>query len=220
MKTLSKIWNNPVCSRIITAIIIATFSILFLVTAQIPLSKTNKSLKTQEKYMSKDILAFIIGVGATSIGFSFAVLWDVYKWKRDIGARDVAVMSSLLDDLESNFSIIAMNESILLAEQTILKQNETVVRPIQILRESFWDVTKLNIPKQLVENPNVFKKLKNIFLYTSYANEMIRSRESWRINSSAMSHFEIRLEIYNDELLQTLVPLKEKINEIKKCLPA
>ncbi len=169
--------------------------------------------------MSETHIAFISGVVATSIGFGLAVLWDVYKWNRDTGARDVAVMSALNDDLEANLSLIEMNESILLAEMEVLKEKKSVVRPLQTLREGFWDVAKFNLPKKLVENANALKTLKDISKETSYTNEVIRSRESWRANNSAMSNFESRLEIYNSDLLGLFKSLKalteDEIKEIK-----
>ena len=132
---------------------------------------------------------FTAGVAATIVGFVLTMIWDGYKYRRDILSRENSTIKGLRHELHENHELAIENKDIIKNDLESLKNKKTLIRPLLILKSGFWDYLKFNIPKKLLDNTDLLDKLKNISLLAEHINEIIRSRQNYKDTSSAMLDF-------------------------------
>lgn len=147
------------------------------------------------------LTGFLSGVIATIIGFIFTIIWDIYKYRRDIGSRDNTILTAIGEELRSNYEISTLNKNILLEEIKVLDENKSVVTPLCFLQSGFWELVKVNLPSALAKGDSLLK-IRKMAQSTNEINEVIRSRENYRVHNGAMSNYSSRLKIYDQILLQ------------------
>ncbi|MGB2936938.1 MAG: hypothetical protein WBD05_01870, partial [Phycisphaerae bacterium] len=145
-------------------------------------------------------------------------VWDQHKWNRDIKERERAVLKAIGEDIEENVSLLRQNETILAGELNILAQKKSMVFPLRVLKEGFWDLAKVNLPRKLVENPQGIQRLRDVSQFTSRYNEVLRARENWQVNNQALDNYGRRLEYYDKELLRLQGLLQEKHVALRNLL--
>ena len=160
----------------------------------------------------------ITGVVCVLIGFGLTVVWDQYKWNRDIKERERAVLKAIGEDIEENVILLRQNETLLSAELNFLAQEKSTVFPFRVLKEGFWDLAKVNLPRSLAENPQGIQRLRDVSQFTSRYNEVLRARENWHVNNQPMENYGRRLEYYDKELLRLQGLLQEKNAALLKLL--
>ena len=153
-------------------------------------------------YLTEWEKGFISGLIATLIGFVLTMFWDIYKDRRDKSEKDKIIKKLIQDVLNENLLYISSINAVLTQELGVLNQNKNIITNITTLKNDFWDLIKFNIPKDLLENNDLLKRLQNISSLTKSINENINSREMYRLNNGAMDNFTIRLQYY-DELIFT-----------------
>lgn len=177
-------------------------------------SVTNNEKKSTS-YFTEWEKGFISGLIATLIGFVLTMLWDIYKNNRDKTEKDKIITKLIQDTLNENLGYIANIKTVLTQEIAALNQNQSIVTNITTLKNDFWDLIKFNIPKDLLKNNGLLKKLQDISSLAKSINENINSREIYRLNNGAMTNFEIRLRYYDDLILSEIEKLKGFIETFK-----
>jgi hypothetical protein len=154
--------------------------------------------------MSQWMSGFFSGVAATIVGFLFTVLWDVYKYRRDVSERDRQILKVVQHDLEENRQLVTENKSMLQQELKIIDQKKELVPPLLLLKTGFWDLLKANLPKRLVKNTELLERLQALSLLANHINEEIRSRQNYKNASSAMSNYNSTIKIHDEILVSDL----------------
>lgn len=171
--------------------------------------------------MSEWLRGLIAGVVATLIGFavtvSFTVWWDNRKFDRDSSQRDEAVLAAVREELLSNIMLIKEHDSFLQHELSVITDKKTVIQPLTPLKIGSWDVLKINIPKKL-KSGDALVKVREASQRTDRVNEIIRSRENYRIQNEAMSNFHSRIKMYDEILLNQEQVLLKALEELKPLL--
>ena len=70
--------------------------------------------------MSPWLSGFISGVAATLVGFLFTILWDIYKYRRDVSERDKSIIKVVQHDFQENRQLATENKTLLKQEVEIL----------------------------------------------------------------------------------------------------
>jgi len=168
--------------------------------------------------MSSSWLAgFLSGVIATIIGFLLTMFWDIFKYNRDAGNRDRAVLTAVKEEMISNLDILSSNQKMLQQELTVLPEKRSMVGPLCLLQEGIWDLVKINLPSRLTKD-NTLLLIRKLSLLTNEINEIIRSRENYRINNGAMSNYSDRIKLYDEILLPKCSEIIVLFEELQKQL--
>src|SRR3989344_8059542 len=128
---------------------------------------------------------FLAGVCATTIGFIFTALWDIYKWRRDKKNLLQAMLSLALDELKNNIRIVNRNNALLLQELKILFHNKCNINPLTHLQTGAWDLMKYHFLDFLIKN-SLISFLNSASHLVEEINEVVRSRELYRLSNEAM----------------------------------
>lgn len=164
-------------------------------------------------------IPFLSGVIAVLVGFLFNVAWDYYKYRRDIGKRDEAVIGALCVDVNSNLEFLETNIAILKEELGVIEEKKTVVEPLNLFLSGFWDLTKINLPRKLIDI-KVLSFLRDASIQASQFNEGIRSRETYRLHNLAMTNYLRRLKAYDEDLLLKMQSYKKTLEFLDEMLSA
>jgi len=143
---------------------------------------------------------FITGVSATLLGFALTALWDVFKGIRDKSYKDKAILKLLKHEIHDNIDALRSNKKILDDELDSLKKKSSYVTPLMPLQESMWQIIALNMPAKLSKNSEYFDLLRISLLNVRNVIEVMRSRESYRLNNANMSNYSERMRIYDETL--------------------
>lgn len=154
---------------------------------------------------------FLIGSLTTILGFILAILWDLYKHRRDNKRKDFAVILAINEELLANIFNCESNKNAIIQELEALIGQKVLVSPISLLEDSAWDLIKINLPEPIVKDNSLLKKLRSLVQLIKHTNETIRSREIYRINNSAMTNFESRLRIYDNLILKRTEDLLDRL---------
>lgn len=146
------------------------------------------------------------------VGFVPAIGWDAWKDVRETARRDQALNGVVASDLKINKTHVEFSLKLLNEELGALEKGMSVVQPLPMLQDSFWDVVKLNPPTDLVTSGKL-EKLNKLMSVTSVVNDQVRSREAYRLQSIAMSNFHERMKLYDQLLIEQLDILKRQISE-------
>ena len=165
------------------------------------------------------IIPFAIGVGATIVGFALTMVWDFYKFKRDIRSREKALLNVLHYELNENINILDNNKAILEQELQVLTNHKSAVRPLIPLQYGFWDLLKVNLsfPKE-IRNLDSSILIMRIAQMAKGINETIQSRQEYRIHSEAMSNFSSRMKIYDEIVIEKSEELRKLLNGLHEML--
>ena len=164
--------------------------------------------------MTNWLKGLVAGALTTLLGFGFTMLWDTHKFRRELKQRDEAVFSVIKEEVMVNINILKGNQTVLQYESTILDEKKIVVRPINLLQNSSWDVVKINLPQKLKNDVETLKNIREISQLIDGVNESIRSREIYRIHNGAMSNYFSRIKIYNQILFKQHEDLLRGLEEL------
>jgi hypothetical protein len=149
------------------------------------------------------------------IGFVLAIAWDGWKDHRETTEQNKALNRVVASDLSVNKTHVEFVLKFLNAELEALKEGKSVVQPLPLLQDSFWEIVKLHPPSDLIESGR-FEKLNKLMSVTSVVNDQIRSRENYRLQNGAMSNFAERMNMYDRLLIEQIQILKTQIDEYEK----
>lgn len=161
--------------------------------------------------MSEWLIGFTSGVIATVIGFGLTILWDIFKSHRETRYREGRVLAVVREELVGNVRVLNNNLKLISKELQLLPNNKSVVDPLVPLKASFWDLVKINLPKKLMEG-DVLLKIRDMVELTEKINEVIQSRENYRIHNRASTNYGVQLQAYDNILVGNI---KEFLGLIK-----
>lgn len=141
------------------------------------------------------------GGAVAAFGFALAMAWDSLKSRREQGRREKALLVAARGEIAAIRSTIQNNQNLVMSELSLLDQGKHLINPLDPVEGGFWDIVKLNPPPALVRKLGTLATIRQVSRLTAQVNEMIRSREAFRISNLALHGFDERLRKY-DELLQ------------------
>ena len=100
-------------------------------------------------------------------------------------------------------------------ETDLLNKNIMIVSPLCSLQGGFWDLVKINLPRQFAKG-DALLEIRKIALLTDEINEAIRSRESYRNYNGGTSDYSSRLNSYDQLLLHQCLEIATLFEEIQK----
>jgi len=118
--------------------------------------------------------------------------WDKYKSANELRDRKMSVLSLVQEDLLANETICTQNLKLLQAEELSLKEEPPryLQGPLATLRTDFWNVFAFSMPRSIQANMKMTKALRELSFEIGRLNELIDSRERFRI--SALPHVDDR----------------------------
>lgn len=162
---------------------------------------------------------FSAGVAATIVGFVLTMIWDAYKYRRDILIKEDSIIKGLIHELSENRQLATENRDIIKQEtEVIIQKRATLTRPLLILKSGFWDYLKFNIPQKLSKNQELITDLKNLSFLADHINETIRSRQNYKDTSGAMTNFTTLIQNKNSVIDADLDRFNRGIDDVLTVL--
>lgn len=136
--------------------------------------------------------------------------------KRD---RDDAVLSTLFNELSYNQKTVDENRMMLETELQVLAEKKSLITPLKLLHDDGWLLLRIYLPHQISGNAAVLSGLTETYRLTFRLNELLVSREDYRIHNGAMSNFDTRMVAYDEQLqeinLKILPELQKSLGTIE-----
>ncbi len=161
---------------------------------------------------------FVAGAFATVFGFLLTVLWEVIKSNRDSKQKDKAILLAIEQDLIAGAELATRNIKLLNQELVGLETGLTLTIALERFYSGFWDLVKVNVPKQILNSENGLRNLRGIAAFMSEANATIDSREQYKITNYNVHNYHERLKDYNTKLVGGLMLLIDDIDTALKCI--
>ncbi|GAB6137697.1 hypothetical protein [Halanaerobaculum tunisiense] len=158
---------------------------------------------------------FISGTIATIIGFIFTMIWDIYKFRRDQKSREENIVSAFKRELNDNLEFLQHNKILLSKELEVIENDKSIVAPLIILQNDFWELMKINLPKILAKE-DMLVKVKRVVRGIIQLNEQIKSREDYRINNQGYTNYNSRMKKYDETMIVITEQLYNDIEELLK----
>jgi hypothetical protein len=119
------------------------------------------------------------------LGFLLAMGWDMYRSHNELRDRKMSVLSLVQEDLLANESICTQNLARLQVEEPGLKEEPPryLQAPLATLRTDFWNVFAFSMPRSIQANMKMTKALRELSWEIGRLNELIDSRERFRIST-------------------------------------
>jgi hypothetical protein len=151
-------------------------------------------------------------VGLVLVGFVLAMVWDLAKFRRDRGARERAAIIGLQEEMGMNRDRLANNQKLLEHEVTsLLPQQKTLVNPLDRLTRGAWEDARLVLPRKLAQDAMRLTALRDYARRVDQVNEMIRSREMFKLQTAlampppiAVATFAELLNTFQEELIDVI----------------
>ncbi len=109
---------------------------------------------------------FLSGVAATLLGFLLTMIWDIRKARIESLERDKRVMNAINEELLSNKRSLEQNRAMLQDELSALANNKSLLQPLSVMKTGFWDLAKVNLPKQFIFGDSL-TLLRNLVFFRS-----------------------------------------------------
>lgn len=132
--------------------------------------------------------------------------------------RDEAVLSTLYKELSFNEIAVAENQTALGTELAAIKEDKTLIGPINTLHTGAWELLRLYLPHQISGKAAVLGSVTEIYRLTYRINELIRSREDYRIHNGAMSNFATTMVAYDGQLQELNTKISPHFRELLPIL--
>jgi hypothetical protein len=147
------------------------------------------------------------------IAFVFAAGWDMLKYRRDTARHDRAVLAAIRMELQANLPVVEKNQSNVTEELERLAKGESLLNPLEPLEAGFWNLVKLNTPKSISASADALGNLQRVARLTFKVNDVIRSRESFRVGNQESPTFKIKLGGYDQLLYRLQAELLDAITD-------
>jgi len=122
------------------------------------------------------------------------------------------------EEIKSNIEVIKKNLGYLAQELKVIDEEKSVVIPLELLTNNSSLLLRTYIPESISNDENVIVMLRKANLLIGEINEIMRSRETYRVHNLAMSNYHSRLKIYDEVLLRRLNSLKENLEKLLEQL--
>ena len=130
----------------------------------------------------------VISGGAVAIfAFALASGRDSYRAWRQRQRHDDAVLAAIREEIAANRRALENNQNLLDEELKLIPQGNRLVNPLDPLEAGFWDLVKLNPPRRLETEDWTLSHVREVARLTAQVNEMLRSRENFRVLSPSLT---------------------------------
>ncbi len=146
------------------------------------------------------ISEFLAGVLSTLLGFGLAVCWDTIKYRREVEHRDNAIIEVMRQEVAENLELVKQDKNLLDQESDYFKTIRTLTPPLSLLKVGAWDLMRVSIPQKMIAEQSELFKIEHMTQAADEINDLIRSRESFRISNSAASNLIPDLKFYDAKL--------------------
>lgn len=160
------------------------------------------------------LMGGLFGLLATLLVFLLQMWWDNSKLERERSEKDEATYSALKEELSDNIKILTNNVRFIEKDLELLEVDKQILTPLDMLRDSSWELARLSQPRQLKTKPSAFTDLQDLYLVVRHTNEAIRSRETHRINNKALSGYVQTLKNFDKILLEETKRLELALERI------
>lgn len=160
----------------------------------------------------------LTGAALVILGFVLAIGWDVLKTRRVTRRRDVSLLTAARAEVKAIQSTVQNNQNLIERELQVLTEQQHLLNPLDPVEGGFWDVVKLDPPRWLLLEPETLAQVRTVARLTAQVNEMIRSRETFRVGSKALSNFSEHLEKYDQLLIQFQSELLTALSQLHAAL--
>ncbi|HEY3960378.1 MAG TPA: hypothetical protein VGL68_07700 [Solirubrobacteraceae bacterium] len=147
--------------------------------------------------------SIISGGTVAIIAFLLAAAWDTLKDKRNVGRRDHAMLTAIQRELAANLLIVNHKQEQITQELEQLSKGTWLLNPLEPLDIGFWNFARLNLPRSIMIDTPAVESLQRVARLTLNVNDIVRSREEFRIANQASPTFRMKLGGY-DTLLRKL----------------
>ena len=141
-----------------------------------------------------------------------------YKISSDIVARDSVLLQAMLEDVIENHSIVEANLKSILTELDVVKENKFIVEPLRIVRQSIFELIKVSPPNILTRSHKMLSAFRETAAVISNINEIIHSREQYRVLSIAAVKQMEWLEAYDETLVRLHTSLRSSLDLLRNEL--
>ena len=131
--------------------------------------------------------------------------------------REKATLSTLTWELAFNASAVADDQKIIEIELDALKQDKSIITPLRLLQTQAWELLRVYMPPAL-NHASTLTELTGAYNAVFTLNELIRSREEYRLHNGAMSNFTTRMVAYDQNIQQNLIRLTASIDKLRRFL--
>jgi hypothetical protein len=159
-----------------------------------------------------------LGISLVVLGFVLAELGAWWRDSRTNAARERTLLKAAVDEVASVTATATNDRNILQRELQLVAKQQHVVNPLDPIPTGFWEAIRWSPPRRLLDESDALRKARSVARLTQMVNEMISSREAFRVNNLAMSDFYATLKTYDELLDQFLGELIAALNELGPLL--
>ena len=149
------------------------------------------------------------------VGFILAVIWDIFKSKRDETKKEKQILLFLKEELKYNLYVASQNVDLIIEDLKSIGNNSGIVNPLITLKTGFWDLIKFHLPKRIAEG-DMLKNFSEVARYTETISETIKNRENFKIFNRISPNYGLILKAYDEILIKEF----SELVELMKKLPA
>jgi len=160
----------------------------------------------------------LVGIILALFSLVLAVVWDIVKRGQEAKRQDETVLAAIRSEIINNVTIIDRNINLILLELPGLGKDMTVVEPLTLLRSGGWEMLRLTIPEQLTKRPDTLTILNDFFVLVEQSNEVMRSREAFRVNNLALDTIGSRLKAYDESVIRHTILLIQSMMKLNSIL--
>jgi hypothetical protein len=162
-----------------------------------------------------DYILVLIGAATTAFGSIILMIWDYFKIYRESIERETNILNAAKEEMANNLAIAHSNLGYISQDIESRKEGKEIVIPLMPFHNEMWDLLKINFPKNLLKF-EIVKMFGDTSFHINEINELIRSRENYRIHNSAMRNYQNKMHIYNSQLSNKITPIIFKLIDIEK----
>lgn len=152
------------------------------------------------KNLSIDYISFFTGIFVALLPVVLNIFWEKHKFK----IQEKNNITAIVNELRTNITILVESKHVILNELQMIESGRSIVVPILELNHDFSSFLIINCPTIFQKDTELLKDIRELSKLTNNFNNVIQSRESYRINNGAMSNYNAIIKIY-DENLQRLI---------------
>jgi hypothetical protein len=156
---------------------------------------------------------FIVGI---ITGLLLAVLWDIFKNRRDVKRKEKMTLSAIREEISHNLVTLQSNKDILKEELDTIFEEHNVIETLTPLQSGFEDLLKINVPESIKGDTLI--KLRHIFHPIASINKQIASREEYKDSEQEVSVFYRRIKKYDESILKGSDRLLDALQELQPLL--
>ena len=180
---------------------------------------TNNDAKNGTINQTNQILVSIF------IAVMVVLLSKLIDWRWDISKRrdaEKAILFSIHEDLDEIYRYIQLKRAAIEREMNNPKPFE--IESMLSISVEFWDLIKHNAPPKIIQSKEIFKILRSFHLYVTRSNELIKERESIKLNVISINtedngikyvSIQTKLKNFDNQILNITNILSEYYQELE-----